>query len=141
MPATAGAAACAKHAKNGAVASCGRCGAFVCEFCRIQGDERSLCPACFDRLAASGELASARNQIRNDGGQALIFGVVSLILPFFGFFLAPMAIWAGLRGRTAERRMQERLFGWRLWVGILGGSASVLLYGSLFAAMLFKVIR
>lgn len=141
MPATAGAAACAKHARNAAVASCERCGAFVCDFCRIEGDARSLCPACFDRLAASGELASARNLIRNDGAQALVYGIIALIFPFFGFFLAPWAIWSGLRGRTAERKMNERLFGWRLWVGIIGGSTSLLLYGTLFLLLITKVIR
>lgn len=141
MPATAGTAACAKHARNAAVASCERCGAFVCDFCRIQGDARSLCPGCFDRLAASGELASARNLIRNDGAQALGYGIIALIFPFFGFFLAPVAIWAGMRGRAAERKMNERLFGWRLWVGILGGCASLLLYGIMFIVLIAKAIR
>jgi hypothetical protein len=129
LPASAGGAACAKHARNAAVASCDRCGAFACELCRIASDGRTLCPGCFDRLAAGGELASIRTLIRNDGGPALLCGIVAVIFPFFGLLFAPVALWAGLRGRAAERSMGERLFGWRLWVGIIGGGLSILLYG------------
>lgn len=141
LPATAGAAACAKHARNAAVASCERCGCFACELCRIQSDGRTLCPACFDRLAASGELPSARTLIRNDGGQALGYGIAAVLLPFFGLVLGPVAIWYGLRGRAAERRMGERVFGWRLWVGIIGGIGALLIWGGLLIALLTKAFR
>lgn len=142
LPASAGAAACAKHARNAAVASCDRCGAFACELCRIQSDDRTLCPACFDRLAAGGELASARTLIRNDGGPAMLCGIVAVLFPFFGLLFAPLALWAGFRGRAAERRLGEKLFGWRLWVGIIGGSLSILLYGGgLIIALITKALR
>jgi hypothetical protein len=137
LPATAGAAACAKHARNAAIASCDRCGAFACDLCRIQADGRTLCPPCFDRLAAAGELASARNRIRNYGGMALLFGIVALI-PMLGLLSAPLALWAGLRGRSTEQRMGERIFGWRLWVGILCGGASLLLWGGMLIVLIAK---
>jgi len=141
LPASAGAAACVKHARNAAVASCERCGGFACELCRINADGRTLCPSCFDRLAASGELPSARNLIRNYGGQSLGYGIGSLLFPMFGILLAPVAIWAGWRGRAAERSMNERLFGWRLTVGMLCGAAAILIWGGLLLALLTKAFR
>ncbi len=141
LPAAADGASCAKHARNAAVASCERCGAFACELCRVQTDGRTLCPPCFDRLAAAGELASSRTSIRNYGGQAFGYGALSLLFPFFGLLLAPLAIVTGIKGRKLERELDERLFGWRSWVGIIGGSISILLYGILLTAMLIKAVR
>lgn len=49
-------AACAKHERNAAVASCQRCGGFVCALCRIFTDRFVLCPGCFERGYAAGAL-------------------------------------------------------------------------------------
>ena len=62
-----GATACAQHRGNVAVANCERCGVFMCAVCRIDSDGLALCPGCFDRLSAEGQLPSARASYRDYG--------------------------------------------------------------------------
>src|SRR6201996_2416961 len=44
----AGEAACFFHDERVAVVACGRCGRFVCQFCRIDWAGEDLCPACVE---------------------------------------------------------------------------------------------
>ena len=72
-------APCSRHEGNSAVASCSRCGKFICGLCRTEADGRIFCPACFDRLTAEGDLASTASRIRNWLG-------ISIALPVLSFF-------------------------------------------------------
>jgi hypothetical protein len=65
-----GAAPCTRHARNQAEAACARCGQFMCALCRIDADQKTYCPGCFDRLSAEGSLTSAVTRVRNYAGWA-----------------------------------------------------------------------
>jgi hypothetical protein len=65
-PAREGEGACALHAGQEAVGTCGRCGNYFCEVCRTRWRDQILCAACVERAVASREAApgQARAQFR-----------------------------------------------------------------------------
>jgi hypothetical protein len=111
LPASAplpGTAPCARHVRNAAVASCEHCGAFMCALCRVDADGTPLCAACFDRLAASGTLASARMGYRHYNGIAVLLALLGLF-PFFSVLAGPLAVLAAWRGLRQGQRLKETL--------------------------------
>ena len=104
----AGSAPCARHAHNAAVASCEHCGAFMCSLCRIDVEGTALCAACFERLTASGTLASARVGFRNYNGIAWTLALVGLF-PAFSVLLGPLAMLAAWSGLRQGQRLGEAL--------------------------------
>ena len=98
-------APCARHARNPAIASCERCGAFMCGLCRVDSDGKALCAACFDRLGNAGELADTRKGYRHYNGMAVHFTVLGLFMwplaPLFG----PLAVLTALRGLKQGKRL------------------------------------
>ena len=122
-----GTAPCARHARNAAVASCERCGSFMCALCRIEADGKVLCAACFERLGSKGELASTRTRYRHYNGMSLhcaLLGVTAFW--FFAPVLGPIAIFTGLRGLRQGRELGETLGETGARVGIvLGGLEAV----------------
>ena len=102
-----GAMPCAQHAGNVAVASCTRCGVFICALCRVQIDGRELCPACFDRLSAEGVLPSVRGRLRNWRGFALLAGVGGCWMYFLGLLTGPLAIYCAVQAQRQRRQLEE----------------------------------
>src|SRR5262245_25281271 len=64
------AASCAAHRRNAAVASCERCGIFMCTLCRTESDGMTICAPCFERLAGQGALHTASTRYSNYLGMA-----------------------------------------------------------------------
>jgi hypothetical protein len=95
---------CARHARNAAVASCERCGAFMCALCRIDADGKSLCAACFERLRASGELESASTEFRSFRTLGLHLGILGIPFMAGGILIGPASIIATVRGMRQDRR-------------------------------------
>jgi hypothetical protein len=115
-----GAASCAAHRGNVAAANCDRCGVFMCELCRIDADQRVLCPGCFERLSAEGALPSARTTFRDYGrmgGQLLL---LSLVFTLVGAPFALGAVYAGVKGLQQRKRLGEGS-AVRGWVAIVLG--------------------
>jgi hypothetical protein len=102
-----GAVPCAQHAGNVAVASCSRCGVFICALCRVQVDGRELCPACFDRLSAEGALPSVRGRLRNWRGFALLSGFGGCWLYFLGLLTGPLTIYLAIQAQRQRRQLEE----------------------------------
>ena len=102
-----GANACANHAGNVAVTHCSRCGVFMCALCRIEADAQALCPGCFDRLSADGELPSAIITYRDFGRQAASLAVLGLIVPFVGPIAGPAAVYFARKRLAQQARMGE----------------------------------
>lgn len=98
------AASCAAHRRNAAVASCERCGIFMCALCRTEADGLAICAPCFERLAAEGALHSAETRYRNYLGLAWLSGLVGALLWFPGLVTGPAAIYYAFRGM---RQMSE----------------------------------
>jgi hypothetical protein len=101
-----GAVPCGRHAGNAAVASCSRCGVFMCALCRIEADGQELCPACFDRLSAEGVLWTTRTRIPDYRGLSLALGFLGLFC-FVGLLTGPVTLYLVARGVRQKRRMQE----------------------------------
>jgi hypothetical protein len=120
-----GATACAGHRGNVAVANCGRCGVFMCELCRIEADGLILCPACFDRLAAEGSLASARTTFRDYGRMGLTYALAGMLLWILAVPLGLGAIYAGVQEIRQRKRLGE---------GSIGRATTAIVLGSLEAA-------
>ena len=98
------AASCAAHRRNAAVASCGRCGIFMCGLCRTEADGLTLCAPCFERLAAEGTLHSAQTRYRDYVGLSWLASVSGVLLCTSGLLLGPLAVYYGLK---ALRQMNE----------------------------------
>jgi uncharacterized Zn finger protein (UPF0148 family) len=103
----AGAAACAQHAGNAAVATCTRCGLFLCPLCAIEIDGRVLCPACFERLSAEGALPSMRTRLGNYRGCALLAGIGGCLISWLGLLTGPLTLYLAVRARRQQQRLQE----------------------------------
>lgn len=94
---------CAMHARNVAVASCQRCGIFICALCDMNVGSGSHCPACFDRLRAEDGLRPAARRYRDYtrmAGTSLVAGI------FMWFLAAPfgaLAVYYGFKGFRQRR--------------------------------------
>lgn len=98
------AGACANHPRNAAVTSCERCGIFICALCELNVDGTKYCPACFDRLAQEGAIASAQVRFRDYGGLAMVASVIGLFTVIFSLPLGLLAlyyVYKGFRTRKA----------------------------------------
>ncbi len=80
------AAPCARHTRNQAVASCTRCGQFMCALCRIDAEGAAYCPPCFDRLSSEGVVPGGAMRLKNYAG----FASACLLGSYFMFFIAPI---------------------------------------------------
>jgi hypothetical protein len=134
----AGAAPCARHARNAAVASCEHCGAFMCTLCRVDAEGTPLCAACFDRLAASGTLPSARMGYRHYNGIAVLLALVGLMPPF-SVVAGPLAVASAWKGLHQGRQLGETLGASgakvALALGLLEAAGGVAFWLFLFAGM------
>ncbi len=125
------AASCAAHRENVASSNCGRCGVFMCDLCRIDVDDRVLCPACFDRLSAEGALASARTTFRDYGRMGVQLLFVALVFTFIGAPFALGAVYAGVRGLGQRKRLGEgsAVLAWvSIVLGFVGAAGCVALW-------------
>ncbi|MBI5369395.1 MAG: hypothetical protein HZA54_20340 [Planctomycetes bacterium] len=122
----AGANACANHERNAAVTACERCGHFICSLCRIDSDDMTLCPACFDRLAAEGALPSVRTTFRDYAGSASTAAMLGVLFWFIGPFIGPFAVYFGFQSFLQGRKLGEEE-GWvRAAIAIVAGTLETL---------------
>jgi hypothetical protein len=78
-----GEATCYEHADKRAVASCQRCGRFVCQFCSVEIGAEVLCPSC----VAGGKVSSARLN-----PSLTMFDSIALIAPLAALIIYPFTI-------------------------------------------------
>ena len=134
-------AACAAHRRNAAVAWCERCGIFMCALCRTEADGRTLCAACFDRLAAEGTLQSTQTRHRDYVGLAWIASAVGFMVCFAGLVTGPLGVYYGFR---ALRQMNEwgDVGGRMRAVGaMVAGVIATVLSGATLAAILIPSLQ
>lgn len=112
------AAACAYHAGNEPVASCQRCGSFICALCVTPVGGQTYCTDCFSRLKGAGSLRPLDNRVPRPQWAALVLGWLAFF-PLFGAVAALAALWYAGRavGRRAELAQRERVL-----VPALGGA-------------------
>jgi hypothetical protein len=117
-----GSTACAQHRGNVAVANCERCGVFMCALCRIDSDSLALCPGCFDRLSAEGQLESARVSYRDYGRMASTMALVGIVVIFVGILAGPAAVYYGMKSLRQKREMGETDGRAGVWLAIVLGA-------------------
>ena len=103
-----GAVPCALHAGNAAEGSCSRCGVLMCALCRTDADGLALCPGCFERLRAAGELPSFLTRYPNYRGRALLLGWVGCLLYFAGILTGPVVLFYAAKAFGQRRARGER---------------------------------
>lgn len=100
-----GAAPCARHARNQAEAACSRCGQFMCSLCRIDADQKSYCPGCFDRLSTEGSIASSVTRVRNYAGWAALCCLGAFFC--LGPLSSPLGVYFCVKGLKDKRSRGE----------------------------------
>ena len=119
---------CAAHRGNVAAANCDRCGVFMCDLCRIDADQRVLCPGCFERLSAEGALPSARTTFRDYGRMGMQLLLLAVLFSFFGAPFSLGAVYAGVKSLGQRKRIGEgsAAFAWcSIVLGFLGAAGCV----------------
>ena len=134
-----GATPCAIHSGNAAVASCERCGTFICALCRVELDGTTLCMGCFERREKeSGGGESGGTRIRSLNQLAYLSGWASLFLFPLAVLAGPVAMVLSVLGWRQERKLDEPYFRVRGKVGgllgVLGLMLGVLFWFGMFAA-------
>ncbi len=92
-PAREGEGACAVHAGQEAVGTCGRCGNYFCEVCRTRWCDQVLCAACVERALESRE--AAPEQARAHFRQAVLglaMGIGAWVLMVVGEVIAAITV-------------------------------------------------
>ncbi len=112
-----GAGRCSAHPNKDAVASCTRCGAFVCDVCVTRTGEIALCPACFDTLHGRGDLETTRARRMRWDFATFSLGLLSAI-PWCGAVAGAAALALGVFTLT-RRRTQPWLSAGRTVAGML----------------------
>lgn len=102
-----GATPCAKHLRNVAETSCGRCGIFICSLCRIDVEEKVLCPGCFERLRSEGGLESVQTRFKDYGGMARTAVIAGVFLWPAAVAFGIAAILYGIRGLREKKKRGE----------------------------------
>ena len=99
-----GATGCVHHPRNAAVATCDRCGRFICELCRIGVDGKGFCPGCFERLSSEGAIESAVTRLPGHNASATLCAVVGMLA---APTCAPAAIYFGVKWLKWKKKMRE----------------------------------
>lgn len=132
---------CAVHQRNAAVANCERCGAFMCSLCRIDVDNRTLCPKCFERLSAEGSISSTRTTFRDYGGLASVVATGGCLLWFASMVLGPLAIYYGVKGLRQKKSLGESDGIAGVWVAMILGAVETVAGFGLIGYLIFGAIR
>ena len=103
----AGANACANHARNAAVASCARCGLFICSLCDMNVGAGSYCPSCFDRVRTEGTLKPVATRYRDWASIARLTAIIGLLFYFAYPVVGGLARYFSIKGMR-QRREQGR---------------------------------
>lgn len=116
VPVVDGEASCFYHDQKKAETACESCGRFICALCRLELNDRQLCPACLQSGRAKGQMEDLDHSRPLYDSVALLVAALPLVL-FYPFALAtiitgPMAIFLAIRhwhkptsilGRTKAR--------------------------------------
>lgn len=128
---------CANHPRNAAVASCERCGIFVCSLCELEIGGSRYCPSCFDRLSQEGTLPTAALRFRDYASLSLATGLGGLLMSMiFGIPLGILAIYYAVRGFKDPNTRESRV---RLGIAITLAAGDVILGGFFLFAFVFAV--
>jgi len=92
-----GEATCFDHPAKRAVASCSRCGRFVCQLCAVEFHDAVWCPACFTAGEYEAKAPAFENSRTLFDSTALTVALAPLLVWPFTAISAPIALFVALR--------------------------------------------
>jgi hypothetical protein len=99
----------------------------MCALCRIEVDNRVLCPACFERLYDAERLPSLISHQKDYGHAQLLLVALGLFLVFpLGPGAGPASVYFGAKGLAQRKAMGEPEGQVRTWLFSLLGVAETL---------------
>jgi hypothetical protein len=136
-----GATSCANHARNAAVASCERCGLFICSLCEIALEAGRFCPSCFERMSKEGHVEGATNRFRDYGSLSAVAAVVGLFMfPITGLPLGILSIYYAVKAfrNRAESTMSTTGIVLAISLAIIDIGLGLFFLGTIFFAKFFS---
>ena len=98
----------------------------MCGLCRIDVDQRTLCPKCFERPSAEGSLPSARTTFRDYGGLSSVSATAGCVVWFASVLLGPLAVYYGIKGLRQKKAMDETDGRVGVWIAMILGAAETI---------------
>lgn len=95
--------ACANHARNAAVASCHRCGLFICSLCEMNTGTGTFCPSCFDRIRTEDSAQVGVKRYRNYTSFAFVSVAAGVLMWFLCIPLGAVGIYYGVKDIRQRR--------------------------------------
>lgn len=89
--------ACFYHPQKKAVVPCDSCGRFLCALCDVDFNHQHLCPGCLDTGKKKDKILNLQiRRVRYDN-LALALAIFPLLIFYFTFITAPMALYFAIR--------------------------------------------
>lgn len=126
-----GHSSCMNHPQKRAISVCDGCGKFLCALCDVDWNGEHLCPACIVHRKDADAEGGMRTRYVHYDLIAMTLALVSIPMWVMGFFLAPMAVFIGIRYWNAPHRPVP----YRRWPLVL----AMLLGGLVFAGLVSMV--
>jgi hypothetical protein len=90
-------ASCFFHPHKPAVIPCASCGRFVCALCDVEFDGQHLCPSCIETGKRKRKIKNLENQRTIYDSIALSVAIIPMLVFYFTFITAPVAIYMSIR--------------------------------------------
>ena len=92
-----GESSCFYHPQKKAVRPCDGCGRFLCALCDCELHGQHFCPACLETGKSKGKIKHLDNQRTRYDSIALSLAIYPIIIYYFTFITAPMALFVTIR--------------------------------------------
>lgn len=129
--------ACANHARNAAVASCQRCGIFICSLCEMNTGAGVYCPSCFDRARSDNSFHVGAKRYRNYTSMGVLCVISGTVLWFLCIPAGALAIYYGVKDVRQRRERQHSIVPPVLVIllGLAQSIGGLVVFGSMFLAI------
>jgi uncharacterized paraquat-inducible protein A len=102
-----GESTCFYHPSKKAQLPCQSCGRFLCALCDCEIAGEHLCPACIETGKTKGRMKNLENQRTRYDNIALSLAILPLLLFYFTFITAPIALYVGIRYWRSPRSLVQ----------------------------------
>jgi hypothetical protein len=92
---------CFFHAQKQAAHVCATCGRFICSLCEMDLEGQHLCPPCLEAAQKTGKIKSLESRRVLHDTIALNLALLGILLFYFSFITAPLALYLAIRNRNA----------------------------------------
>jgi hypothetical protein len=103
-----GESSCFYHPNKKAVLPCAGCGRFLCGLCDCELHGQHFCPACLEAGKTKGKIKSIENQRVLYDSIALALAIFPMLIFYFTFITAPMALFVAIRYWNKPRSIVHR---------------------------------